>query len=67
MVPPPPGDERLKWLEANADRPEAQALIRQAIARGVIRVIPGPGDTIRIIPLRPGAGPGQRSSMSYGT
>jgi hypothetical protein len=48
------GDERLRWLEANADRPDVQELIRQEIARQTVRVIPGPGDTIRVIPVRPG-------------
>jgi hypothetical protein len=47
------GDERLRWLEANADRPDVQEMIREEIARRTVRVIPGPGDTIRIIPLRP--------------
>jgi hypothetical protein len=47
-------DERLRWLEANADKPKVQELIRQEIARGTVRVIPGPGDTIRIIPPLPG-------------
>jgi hypothetical protein len=47
------GDERLKWLEANADQPEVQELIRQEIARRIVRVIPGPSGTIRVIPLRP--------------
>jgi hypothetical protein len=65
MVLPPSGAERLRWLEANADRPEVQEFIRREIARGTLRVIPGPGDTIRIIPLRPDARPGQRSSMLY--
>jgi hypothetical protein len=59
VMVPPPCDQRLKWLEANADKPEVQELIRQEIVRGTVRVIPGPGETIRIIPLRPGAGPGQ--------
>jgi hypothetical protein len=58
----PLGDERLRWLEANADQPHVQELIRQEIARGTVRVIPGPGDTVRIIPLRPGVPPGQRSN-----
>jgi hypothetical protein len=60
------GDHRLRWLEANADKAKVQELIRQEIARGMIRIIPGPGDTIRIIPRRPDAGPAQRSSMSHG-
>jgi hypothetical protein len=49
------GDERLRWLEANADRPEVQELIREEIARRTVRVIPGPDGKIRIIPVRPGA------------
>jgi hypothetical protein len=49
---PPPDEARLRWLEANADRPDVQELIRQEIVRGNVRVVPGPGDGIRIIPVR---------------
>jgi hypothetical protein len=59
---PPPGAEFLRWLEANADRPDVQEMIRQEIAQGTVRVIPGPRDTIRIIPVRPGDWPGQRGA-----
>jgi hypothetical protein len=36
--------------EAAADRPQVQALIREAIRGGLIRVAPGPGGGIRIAP-----------------
>ena len=35
--------------EAAADRPQVQALIREAIRSGAIRVVPGPGGGIRIV------------------
>ena len=49
---PPPSEARLKWLEANADRPEVQELIRHEIARGTIQVIPVGGGGIRVISVR---------------
>jgi hypothetical protein len=39
-----------RGLEAEADRPEIQELIRREIRRGTIRVVPAPEGTIRIIP-----------------
>jgi hypothetical protein len=41
-----------RWadLEARADLPEVQAIIRGEIARGTIRVSAAPGGGIRIIP-----------------
>jgi hypothetical protein len=58
---PPPDEARRKWLEANADRPEVQELIRQEIARGTVRVAPAPGagDGIRILPVHAADRPGQ--------
>src|SRR4051812_48877 len=41
-------------LQAKADLPEAQEAIRRAIFKGIIRVVPGPGDGIRIIPSEQG-------------
>jgi hypothetical protein len=38
-----------EW-EERAHEPEIQELIRQAIRRGEIRVVPGPGEGIRILP-----------------
>jgi hypothetical protein len=47
---PPESKPDWKELEAEADRPEIQQQIREAIRRGVIRVLPaGPGK-IRIVP-----------------
>jgi hypothetical protein len=48
---PPPGEARLKWLEANADRPEVQEWIREQIARGKLRVTPRVGGGIHIVPV----------------
>ena len=47
-----PGSARSPWehLRAKAHLPEVQALIRQGITRGEIRVAPAPGGGIRIIP-----------------
>ena len=53
---PPPDEARRKWLEAHADRPEVQDLIRHEIARGTIRVIPIASGGIRIIPVRDAEG-----------
>jgi hypothetical protein len=47
----PPGEARLRWLEANAHRPEVQETIRREIARGRIRVIPTASGRIRIVPV----------------
>jgi len=49
---PPPTEARLKWLEANADRPEVQERIRREIARGTIRVIAVASGGIRVIPVQ---------------
>ena len=38
-------------LEATAHLAEVQAIIREEIMRGEIRVVPAPGGGIRIIPL----------------
>jgi hypothetical protein len=38
-------------LEADAERPEVQELIRREICRGTIRVRPKPGGGIRILPV----------------
>lgn len=45
--------DRAYWirLEEQADRPEIQAIIRESIRQGMIRVVPGPGGQIRIVPL----------------
>ena len=42
-------------LGAASDRPEGQAMIRDAIRRGVIRVVPIPGSTsqVRVIRVQP--------------
>jgi hypothetical protein len=47
-----PKDTPAGWRdwEARADDPEIQKLIREAIRRGEIRVVPRPGGGIRIIP-----------------
>jgi hypothetical protein len=42
----------MKWLEANADRPEVQERIRREIAKGTIRVIPVTSGGIRVVPVR---------------
>jgi hypothetical protein len=44
--------EAPRWAawEARADEPAVQESIRRAIRRGEIRVVPGPGGGIRIIP-----------------
>jgi hypothetical protein len=43
-------DARWNALQAEAHRPESQEIIRQEITKGTIRVVPGPGGGIRIIP-----------------
>lgn len=40
---------RWEALQANSHLPEVQAIIRGEISRGTIRVVPAPGDGIRII------------------
>ncbi len=49
-------------METNSDRPEIQSIIREAIRRGTIRVIPvrDRPDHIKIVP----GDPGQRSRSS---
>ena len=42
--------------EARADERAVQELIRRSIRRGEIRVVPGPGEGIRIIPQHNGGG-----------
>jgi hypothetical protein len=44
-------------LEADADRPEVQELIRREILRGTIRVRPRSGGGILIMPVRRPEGP----------
>ena len=39
-------------LEAHADLPDVQELIRQEIQKGRIRVRPNPDGSIRIMPVR---------------
>lgn len=41
---------RWRALQAEAHLPEVQEVIRQEISKGTIRVVPGPGGGIRIIP-----------------
>jgi hypothetical protein len=59
---PPPGETRLRWLEANAHRPEVQETIRREISRGSIRVIPTDRGGIRIVPVR-ATEPSERGNM----
>lgn len=49
----------LASLEAGSDRPEVQALIRDAVRRGTIRVIPDPksGSRVTIVRIVPDAIP----------
>lgn len=48
-----PESKGSRWaeLEATAHLAEVQAIIREEIRRGEIRVVPAPGGGIRIIPL----------------
>jgi hypothetical protein len=52
-------------LQAKSHDPEVQALIAEAIARGLIRVVPAPDGGIRIIP-RGGDDASSRSRPSFG-
>jgi hypothetical protein len=61
---PRPSDARLRWLEANAHRPEVQDEVRQEILKGTIRVIPAPGDGVRIIPVRAAERPDRNGPRS---
>jgi hypothetical protein len=45
---------RWRTLQAKAHLPEAQEVIRREIFKGTIRVVPGPGGGIRIIPMTDG-------------
>ena len=40
-------------LQANSQHPAAQARIRDAIRRGLIRVLPDEGGKVRLVPLHP--------------
>jgi hypothetical protein len=44
-------EARWRDLEANADLPEVQEIIRREILNGVIRVRPKPGGGICIVPI----------------
>jgi hypothetical protein len=57
-----PCDRRSRWeqLGRRADEPEVQALIREGINRGEIRVEPRPGGGVRVILVH--TGPPRRGS-----
>jgi hypothetical protein len=54
---PQSDEERRRHLEAHSDQPEAQEEIRREIRAGKIRVIPGAGGKVRIIPTPRGDEP----------
>jgi hypothetical protein len=58
----PPRD-RAYWtrLEEQADRPDTQAIIREAIRQGFIRVLPKPGGGVQIVPLAGAKEPNPRA------
>jgi hypothetical protein len=49
VMRPEQAASRWEFLQAKADLPEVQAMIRREISRGEIRVVPAPGGGIRII------------------
>jgi len=53
--PAPAAGLPIRWdeIQAGAHLPEVQEFIRQAIARGAIRVMPDPDGGVRIAPTTP--------------
>jgi hypothetical protein len=53
--PGPSGNPDPASLAANSHRPEVQRVIREAIRRGKVRVVPFPGspDRVKVIPVVP--------------
>ena len=47
---PPDVDARIAELRDASDRPEGRELIRREILKGTIRVAPGPGQGLTILP-----------------
>ncbi len=49
-------DDAASWgrLQAEADRPEVREALRRGVRIGAVRVVPGPGGGIRILPGSPG-------------